>query len=142
MPKEIEELVAQVPGVSQAFAIGMPDERWGEAGCVWIVPETGATVDPDAVLVLCREKLARFKVPKHVVVLRTRRTADHHHRQGAEVPHGADGSGATPRLMNPAVDYRSLVQPTRVHGSLYTDPAIFADELERIWYRELGLSWP
>jgi fatty-acyl-CoA synthase len=34
-----------------------------------------------------------------------------------------------------SVDYAALVQPTRVHGSLYTDPAVFADELERIWYR-------
>ena len=67
MPKEIEELVMQVLGVSQAFAIGIPDERWGEAGCVWIVPEPDADVDPSAVLALCREKLARFKVPKHVV---------------------------------------------------------------------------
>jgi phenylpropionate dioxygenase-like ring-hydroxylating dioxygenase large terminal subunit len=33
------------------------------------------------------------------------------------------------------VDYAALVQPTRVHGSLYTDPTIFADEMERIWYR-------
>jgi len=35
------------------------------------------------------------------------------------------------------IDYRALIEPQRVHGSLYTDPAIFADELERIWYR----SW-
>lgn len=33
------------------------------------------------------------------------------------------------------VDYGALVRPTRVHGSLYTDAAIFAEELERIWYR-------
>ncbi|MFF0449910.1 aromatic ring-hydroxylating dioxygenase subunit alpha [Streptomyces sp. NPDC004609] len=31
--------------------------------------------------------------------------------------------------------YADLVQETRVHGSLYTDPGIFADELARIWYR-------
>ena len=37
--------------------------------------------------------------------------------------------------MSTAVDYRSLVQPARVHGSLYTDPAVFADELDRIWNR-------
>src|ERR1041385_4772792 len=29
----------------------------------------------------------------------------------------------------------SLIRPDRVHGSLYTDPAVFAEELERIWYR-------
>jgi phenylpropionate dioxygenase-like ring-hydroxylating dioxygenase large terminal subunit len=32
-------------------------------------------------------------------------------------------------------DYRRLIEPARVHGSLYTDPAIFAEELTRIWYR-------
>ncbi|ALE78598.1 dioxygenase [Pseudonocardia sp. AL041005-10] len=35
----------------------------------------------------------------------------------------------------PAVPYDELIQPRRVHGSLYTSPEIFADELERIWYR-------
>lgn len=34
-------------------------------------------------------------------------------------------------------DYGRLIQPDRVHGSLYTDPQIFAEELARIWYR----SW-
>jgi phenylpropionate dioxygenase-like ring-hydroxylating dioxygenase large terminal subunit len=33
--------------------------------------------------------------------------------------------------------YDELIQPHRVHGSLYTSPEIFAEELERIWYR----SW-
>nr|PZM99773.1 MAG: ring-hydroxylating oxygenase subunit alpha [Thermocrispum agreste] len=32
-------------------------------------------------------------------------------------------------------DYAALIQPDRVHGSLYTDPRIFAEELARIWYR-------
>ena len=67
MPKEIEDLVVQLPGVSQVFAIGIPDERWGEVGCLWIVPEPGSNVSADDALSLCREKLARFKVPKHVV---------------------------------------------------------------------------
>ena len=31
--------------------------------------------------------------------------------------------------------YRGLIRPDRVHGSLYTDPRVFADELARIWYR-------
>jgi len=32
-------------------------------------------------------------------------------------------------------DYARLIEPDRVHGSLYTDPRVFADELARIWYR-------
>jgi fatty-acyl-CoA synthase len=38
----------------------------------------------------------------------------------------------------PAMDceaYRRLIEDDRVHGSLYTDPQVFADEMERIWYR-------
>ena len=69
MPKEIEDLVSRVPGVSQAYAVGVPDDRWGEVGCLWVVPEPGATLDPEALLALCREKLARFKVPKHVLLI-------------------------------------------------------------------------
>ena len=34
-----------------------------------------------------------------------------------------------------APDYTRLIRPDRVHGSLYTDPRVFADELARIWYR-------
>ncbi len=40
-------------------------------------------------------------------------------------------------LPRPAAPYDELVQPHRVHGSLYTSPAVFADELARIWQR----SW-
>ncbi|GAA2862306.1 aromatic ring-hydroxylating dioxygenase subunit alpha [Pseudonocardia halophobica] len=35
----------------------------------------------------------------------------------------------------PAAPYDELIEAQRVHGSLYTSPAIFADELEQIWYR-------
>jgi phenylpropionate dioxygenase-like ring-hydroxylating dioxygenase large terminal subunit len=37
-------------------------------------------------------------------------------------------------LAEPASRYSSLIRPHQVHGSLYTDPQIFAEELERIWY--------
>ncbi len=69
MPKEIEDLLTGHSGVSQAFVVGVPDERWGDAGCAWIVPEPGASVSADELLALCRDKLARFKVPKHVLFL-------------------------------------------------------------------------
>jgi fatty-acyl-CoA synthase len=69
MPKEVEDLLTQNPGVSQAFVVGVPDERWGDVGCAWIVPEPGAAVDADELIALCKDKLARFKVPKHVLFL-------------------------------------------------------------------------
>ena len=71
MPKEIEDLLTEHPGVSQAFVVGIADERWGDVGCAWIVPEPGTAPDPDELIALCKEKLARFKVPRHVFLLET-----------------------------------------------------------------------
>ena len=96
MPKEIEELLTGLAGVSQAYAVGVPDERWGEVGCVWIVPEPGATVTADGVLAVCRDKLARFKVPKHVLLT----TAD-------ELPTTPTGKVQKFRLAARAVDVLS-----------------------------------
>jgi phenylpropionate dioxygenase-like ring-hydroxylating dioxygenase large terminal subunit len=60
-------------------------------------------------------------------------------RPGQGNDEGVDGSvtvtssGAATKAADP--DYGSLVRPDRVHGSLYYDPRIFQEELERIWYR-------
>ncbi|BBX62396.1 AMP-binding protein [Mycobacterium saskatchewanense] len=70
MPKEIEDLLAGHEDISQAFAIGLTDERWGEIGCVVVVPTPGASITEDDVLTMCRDKVARFKVPKKVVLYR------------------------------------------------------------------------
>jgi fatty-acyl-CoA synthase len=69
MPKEVEDLLTRHPGVSQAFVVGVADERWGDVGCAWIVPEPGMAVDADELIALCKDKLARFKAPKHVLFL-------------------------------------------------------------------------
>ncbi len=70
MPKEIEDLLAAHEAISQVFAVGLPDERWGEIGCVVVVLAPGAILTEDNVLAICRAKLARFKVPKQVVFYR------------------------------------------------------------------------
>jgi fatty-acyl-CoA synthase len=75
MPKEVEEVLSRHPGVSQAFAVGVADERWGEIGVACVVAKAGVEVTADELLALCREQLARFKVPRRVVFL-----------DGAELP--------------------------------------------------------
>ncbi len=69
MPKEIEELITNMPGVSQAYAIGVPDEYWGEVGCAVVVTEPGAAVSEEEILDFCRLGLAKFKVPKRIVFM-------------------------------------------------------------------------
>jgi fatty-acyl-CoA synthase len=69
MPKEIEDLFSTDPDLEQALVVGVPDIRSGEAGCLCIVPKQGHRPDPDALIARCADKLARFKVPRHVLVL-------------------------------------------------------------------------
>ena len=68
MPKEIELVLADHPGVAQVHVVGVPHARMGQVGCVVIVP-TDPISPPDAadVIARCRSELARFKVPAHVV---------------------------------------------------------------------------
>lgn len=66
-PKEIEELLSSRPDISQAYVVGVPDERMGEVGCAFVVPAEGATWSEADLLFYCSENLARFKVPKYVI---------------------------------------------------------------------------
>jgi fatty-acyl-CoA synthase len=70
MPKEIEDLLASHEQISQVFAVGLVDDRWGEIGCVVVVPALHAVLTEEHVLGICRSKLAKFKVPKRVVFYR------------------------------------------------------------------------
>ncbi|WP_438944291.1 class I adenylate-forming enzyme family protein [Nocardia nova] len=89
MPKEIEELLTARPEISQAYLIGVPDERWGDAGCACIVRAPDAEISAEEVIEICKANLARFKVPKHVVFL----TAD-------ELPTTPTGKVQKFRLVN------------------------------------------
>ncbi len=67
--REVEEVVYQFPSVSEVAVIGVPDSYWIEAVTAVVVPKPGEVIDVDSLLAHCKEKLARFKVPKHVVVV-------------------------------------------------------------------------
>lgn len=68
MPKEIEAVLAEHPGVAEAHVVGIPHARMGEVACAWIIPSDPAN-PPDATELsgFCAGRLARFKVPRHVI---------------------------------------------------------------------------
>jgi acyl-CoA synthetase (AMP-forming)/AMP-acid ligase II len=68
-PAEIENALLAHPGVAQVAVVGAPDERMGEVGVAFVVPTTGATVDPDELVAWSREHMANYKVPRRVVVV-------------------------------------------------------------------------
>lgn len=69
-PVEVERVLTSIPGVSQAFVAGIPDELYGDIGWAWVVPAEGAALDVRAILSHCREHLAQFKVPRGITVLK------------------------------------------------------------------------
>jgi long-chain acyl-CoA synthetase len=66
LPTEIEEVVLQDPNVAMAAAIGIPDKIYGEIIWLCVVPESDKKPDKNAIIELCRKRLADFKVPKKV----------------------------------------------------------------------------
>lgn len=68
-PAEIENLLLGHPGIGQVAVIGIPDHRLGEVAMAWVVPRSGATVDPDEVIAWAREHMANYKAPRRVEVV-------------------------------------------------------------------------
>jgi acyl-CoA synthetase (AMP-forming)/AMP-acid ligase II len=65
-PAEIEQVLARLDGVVESAAIGVPDERLGEVGKVYVVRRGGSDLTDAEVIAHCKERLAGFKVPRQV----------------------------------------------------------------------------
>ncbi|MFX8824891.1 acyl-CoA synthetase, partial [Acinetobacter baumannii] len=55
--------------------IAQPDTRWGEVPCAFVQLRDGAQVTAEEIIEYCRQHLARFKVPKHVIFADLPRTS-------------------------------------------------------------------
>jgi 2,3-dihydroxybenzoate-AMP ligase len=68
--EEVENLVYQLPAVSQVAAVAMPDPVLGERVCLYVVPRPGATVTLEEIRAAMEERgVARFKLPEHLVLV-------------------------------------------------------------------------
>lgn len=65
---EVEDVLYKHPAVLTAAVVAKPDERWQEVPCAFIELKTGASVTPEEIIEHCQKELARFKVPKDVVI--------------------------------------------------------------------------
>ncbi|MEU0384708.1 type I polyketide synthase [Streptomyces chartreusis] len=87
-PTEIEQALAQCPGVSEAVVVGVPHEVLGEVPVAFVVPGPEG-FDARQVLAECRTRLADYKVPAEI-------------REIAAVPRTASGKIARHELVGPA----------------------------------------
>ncbi len=67
-PAEVEQALADMPGIAEFAVLGVPDERWGETGLIAVVPEPGVTITLEAVREYAGPRLARFKLPSQLLV--------------------------------------------------------------------------
>ena len=68
-PAEVENALLAHESIGQVAVIGVPDARMGEVAMAYVVPAPGRSVDAAAIIGWARERLANYKVPRHVVAV-------------------------------------------------------------------------
>jgi fatty-acyl-CoA synthase len=69
-PLEVDEVLTSYPGVKVAKTVGVPHETLGEVVVACVVPHDGSTLDPDEIRAFLSQRLASYKVPRHVLFFR------------------------------------------------------------------------
>lgn len=64
---EVESALYMHPDVSAAAVVAKPDDKWGETPCAFLELKPGKTQTAEEIIAFCRDNLAHFKCPRHVV---------------------------------------------------------------------------
>ena len=72
---EVEDVLYTHPAIMTAAVVAKPDPRWQEVPCAFIELKQGAETTPEEVIEFCKQHLARFKVPKDVVICEIPKTS-------------------------------------------------------------------
>jgi len=64
---EVEDTLLKHPAVMHAAVVARPDEKWGETPCAFIELKPGKSATAEDLIAYCRENLAHYKCPRHVV---------------------------------------------------------------------------
>jgi len=65
-PREIEEFLYRHPKVQDVQVVGLPDRKYGEELCAWIIAKPGQSVTEEEVRDFCNGQIAHYKVPKYI----------------------------------------------------------------------------
>ncbi len=68
---EVENIYRRHPAIKDAALVGMPDEKWGEVGLMVLILEKDAQVDEDTLKAFARQNLAKYKIPKKIIIAET-----------------------------------------------------------------------
>jgi fatty-acyl-CoA synthase len=65
-PREVEEYLYGHPDIQDVQVFGVPDTKYGEELCAWIVSRAGATLDEEGVRRFCQERISHYKIPRYI----------------------------------------------------------------------------
>ncbi len=65
-PREVEEFLFRHPKIAAVQVFGVPDQRYGEELCAWIITKPGQACTEDEIRAYCREQIAHYKVPRYI----------------------------------------------------------------------------
>ena len=64
---EVEGVLYQHPAIMEAAVVARPDAKWGETPCAFVTLKPGKSATAEEIIAYCRQNLAHFKCPRHVV---------------------------------------------------------------------------
>ena len=64
---EVENIIAKHQSVSLVAVVAKPDEKWGETPCAFVELIAGKYAKEEEIINFCKDNMARFKRPKHVI---------------------------------------------------------------------------
>jgi fatty-acyl-CoA synthase len=65
-PREVEEYLYQHPEVQDVQVFGVPDAKYGEELCAWVVVKSGCSPDEASIRTFCQDRIAHYKIPRYV----------------------------------------------------------------------------
>jgi fatty-acyl-CoA synthase len=65
-PREVEEYLYGHPDIQDVQVFGVPDTKYGEELCAWIVSKAGATLDEEGIRSFCQDRISHYKIPRYI----------------------------------------------------------------------------
>jgi fatty-acyl-CoA synthase len=65
-PREVEEYLYRHPDIQDVQVFGVPDVKYGEELCAWIISKADATLDEEGVRKFCQDRISHYKIPRHI----------------------------------------------------------------------------